>query len=971
MNAHALVAALVVGTVCGSVAIAGAEVRSGVSAPAPGYAIASWSTADGRSIGPVRALAQDRAGYLWVGTDGGLLRFDGFDFTNVNAIVDTPLPGVGVRALYYSPSDELWVGLADGGGIYCIRNGHVTGGPLKDVPGNVNTFADDPATHTLWAGHDGGLLKSQRGAWAAVPPSAGLPRSAVFHLRVDTSQLLVGSARGFFHGDRTGERFDAVPTPAETTVRDTLPSVDGSTWLTDPRSGLRRLDRPTPSTHPGRGTRFLKDSHGQLWLGTLGQGIWRIDVRTGDVVERVSMRDGLLNDGIGALLEDREQNLWVGTYEGLNRLTAHSVTPLLGLTLTSSVARGANGVMWVASTDGVSSFEATGDTRRQQLRPLQGVRTLYPDPTGRVWVATDDGLLRLDRNQTQSVVTPASEAYSRVTAITGDTRGTVWFADARKGLWSWSGGALAHVVMPPSYDGARVTALLARADGLWVAFEHGRLARLGVDNVFRVFEASDGFDHDTIYALHDGPQTGLWVAGTHGVSHFDGTRFVTLERPQGLPARRATGVVEDRDGGLWVALASIGIAHLGRPEVARALKDPHARLHPQVIDTSDGLAGMPTSLDSLTAATDDTGRLWFVTGRGLTVVDRTSAFTRPRTSGPARIEAAFADDHRLQPDHGLDVPAGTSRLRIVYTAVSLSTAEHTRFRYRLEGFDDDWHDAGANRQAVYTNLPPRQYRFVLQAEANDGAVTTTTADWSFRMAPRFYQTWSFYFLSAAIVAVTATGAWRMRLRHVRREYDIVLAERNRVSRELHDTLLQTMAGVALHVDAVATRLPKDTDAAHQLVSVRQAIEDGIVEARQVIWQMRTGGDNGDLVAALEAMAAHVTAGTPVRFRLRVIGAPRLVHDPVHRELLRIAQEAVTNAVRHGHPVSVSIELRYDENTLMLRVSDDGVGFDAPTASATHHFGLLTMQERTQQLGGHFQLTSTVGAGTQIEATVPL
>jgi signal transduction histidine kinase len=392
----------------------------------------------------------------------------------------------------------------------------------------------------------------------------------------------------------------------------------------------------------------------------------------------------------------------------------------------------------------------------------------------------------------------------------------------------------------------------------------------------------------------------------------------------------------------------------------------------QVTDTSDGLAGMPTALDSRNSARDAADRLWFVTGRGLTILDPATAFLRPRASGPVHIESVFADDRRIDVSPDITLPAGTSRLRIDYSAVSLSAPEHTRFRYKLEGFDQDWHAAGTIRQAVYTNLPPRQYRFLLQGEPNDGELQTTSTGWAFRIAPRFYQTWSFYLLAAVTLALVATGAWQLRLRHVRRELEIVYNERARVGRELHDTLLQTMAGVALHVDDVAKNLvPRGTSAERQLLSVRQSIEDGIVEARQVIWRMRGSGERGDLPSALEAMAAQLTSGTPVRFRLSVAGAPRPVDDHVHQELMRIAQEAAANAVNHGRPSSVGIELRYDTASLALRVVDDGTGFDAPRRDATPHFGLVTMQERTQHLGGHFRLTSAVGTGTQVEAVIPL
>jgi signal transduction histidine kinase/ligand-binding sensor domain-containing protein len=948
---------------------AGAVFAAGRVGIVHGYTVTSWSGGDALTLGPVRALAQDRNGYLWLGTDAGLIRFDGTHFTAADGFGAERLPKLSVHALLVSTDGDLWVGLGDGGGIYHLHDGHVVdGGSQPGIPGSVNALAQD-ASGTIWAGHDNGLERLQNGRWAAVRDNgAHMPR--VVHLRVQRSTLLIGTANGLLAREASGEvtRLGAW----DDTVRGSAEGTRGDLWITDPLRGFRRLhgDDGRPRALAGRGSELLLDGHGMLWLATIGQGLWRIDEHRPSSIERLTVQNGLLTNGIWSLLEDREGNLWVGTHEGLSRLTRHTMMPLEDLGVTSTVVRGVGNSMWAASTDGVIELQP-GDAGEpiRRVVPLRGVRTLHLDARGRLWVATARGIGQLRGDTFSPIPVPAGLLFHRVTAITSDAEQVLWFSDAAQGLWTWDGMRLRPRDIPQELRPLRLVSLHADAHGsLWMAFEGGLLAERHADGTVRSFGAADGLQHTTINGLY--PATaGLWITGDHGLTLFDGRRFVTFGREQGLPSRRANGVVEDRDGTIWVTMGDVGLARIQRAQFDRATQSRGYHAEVQVFDTSDGMAGMPTALDSRTAASDEKGRLWFVTGRGLTVVEPRIAANRPRASGTVRVEEALVDDQRLETAPDAELPSGTTRIRIDYTAVNLTAPERARFRYRLDGFDDEWRLAGSRRQAFYTNLPPRSYRFHVQAQTSDGSWEPVPATWAFSIAPRFYQTRTFAALCTLGGLLIVAAAWQVRLRQVRREFALVLAERGRLSREIHDTLLQSMVGVALKIDSIAKGRP---DADPALTSVRHDIEDCIVEARQSIWDMRAGTHiEGELITALEAAGARATAGSGVRFRLVVSGTPRRCGPSIESELLRIAQEALANAVRHAQAGSVTLDLCYDTSSVTMRVVDDGSGFEAATTTATPHFGLITMRERAEHLGGQFRLTTASGAGTTIETIIPL
>jgi signal transduction histidine kinase/ligand-binding sensor domain-containing protein len=940
-----------------------------------GYALTSWTDGDGVPLGTVYAIGQDRDGYLWIGTDAGLLRFDGVRFTLWNSLADTRLPPSPASALCVARDGSLWVGLM-GDGVRRIRG--LQWRPEDQPQGTLGAVTDLTEDHrgTIWAISDAGLFRVRNGRWEPMPILWNDRDALVQRLFVGShGELWVSTGRGgVFQWVETTGQFQRM---AAGFTWDVHEDAQGTIWTTDIVAGFKRLGEPSPRPEPfaGSGYRLAHDRQGNLWIATLGEGLWRarVDKTSTRTIERTVLRTGLSSDSVQSLLEDRDGNIWVGTTAGLHRLTERKLTPIEDVGFVVDVAPGDNGSAEAGTTNGLINFSMIpGQWQRARNAPRgPALRTLFRDAQGSLWIGTNDGAWRLSRGVFTRVPLPKPPTTA-ITLITSAARGGVWLG-YDNWLYRWDGRAITRLEISPGHGVNQITQAHTDTSGrLWVAFDQGKVGFVDAGGAFHPVDSHEGIANGTQAFFEDRARV-LWAAGSSGVSRVAEGHVATVNRDNGLPANRVWSIVEDDDRYLWLSVDR-GLVRVSRDELVKAADDRAHRIQFKLYDTSDGLAGAP--LGNTRSARGSDGRLWFVRGGGLTEVDpkHLGPIEAP-ISVPVRIEAAIANEERLKPDPLTSLPAGTRRLQINYTAVALNAANKIRFRYRLDGFDTDWVEAGARRQAFYTNLSPGRYRFLVEANSEDGTWTTANAAWAFAIRPAFYQTNWFYAASFAGVALLVAGVWRIRLRRVRREFGLVLAERARLSREIHDTLLQSLVGVALQFDGIANALDGSSSAArNQLVRIRRHVEAYIREARQSIWDLRSPVlEARDLPSALRDFGRRAAAGTPVRFAATITGTPRQCSAKVENHLLRIGQEAVTNAVRHAHATRITLEMRFEDASVTLRVCDDGRGFEYeyPTHDGDNHYGLTTMRERAEELGGRFTVATGVGRGTAVETVVPI
>lgn len=946
-----------------------------------GYTFTSWSRKDGLT-GPVWAITQDANGFLWLGTDAALVRFDGARFTTWEGIGGQPLPRQPIRALHVSPAGTLWLGLGGPGGIARIDNRTVSVFPFADGehPGVVTSFIEDPSG-TMWASGSTGLYRLNQNRWQRIGGEDGLPVDAPVNAYIDRGGALwVSTADGLYRRDQYASgrftRLEPSLDPQRTLAFSE--DADGRVWATDSLVGFRALgDGPAlRGAEAGRGYRLLHDRDSTLWVATIGQGLWRVHPadtpRAPLLVERATVLSGLSSDAVRTVFEDRDGNIWAGTTDGVDRLVPYRVVPWTNLGLVNTIDATSDGRVWAGTADALIPFRrgTAGWTPEETRIPIRGATAIRGAATGELWVATANALYRVVGTTVTPMQPPRSPRALSIEALATDQHGNAWIVTTAGDIMRTEGTTLRVIDQVPELRAVRTNAALVdRADHLWVSYGTTKIGVVGGRGEFHTFNEA-GLGTGPHYDLYEDAAGAIWISGSDGLSRYADGRFTFAGPANGLPTGGVFSITQDARNALWLSTPA-GILRLTPDEFTRASTSPQYVMRFRTYDTSDGLAGYPVTLGDRNAVQASDGSLWFVTSRGISVADP-RRLTPQRPTPFVAIDEARADDARFE---GTELPPGTSKIEILFTAPELTSPLKTRFRYRLEGFDQDWIDAGTERSALYTNLSPREYTFRVAVSQDDGRWSETEATWAFTLVPRFYQTWWFPVLVVATVAALVWLAWQVRVRQLRRQFALVLGERVRLSRELHDTLLQSLVGVALEFDAVSKSLDSSPQVARQrVIRIREQVEEYIREARRSIWSLRSPAlETGDIIDALKDSAARATSGHDVAFSFEQLGDRRRLPSAVEHQLLRIGQEAMLNAVRHSGASRITMRLVFEPSTVRLRITDDGRGFDTTRSpeGTTDHYGLTTMGERAQQAGGTLTITSAAGAGTTVEAIVPI
>jgi signal transduction histidine kinase/ligand-binding sensor domain-containing protein len=938
-----------------------------------GYSIVSWSDEDGRPLGSVYAIAQDLDGYLWVGTDAGLVRFDGWRLARWETISSARLPASPVSALFVSHDGILWVGFRDGA-VRQIRERSILSDVATEAAGLVADIAED-GHHIIWAVAGGELRRWTGDRWARVPIQQN--RSAVVSVSIARDgTLLVGTTTALYRRDT---EHDAFKTVLSGWAWDASEDSRGTLWVTDTSAGFKQANGSNGRIHPlnGNGYRMLHDRGGNLWVATIGEGLWRVpfDGAGKTVVEKASLYSGLLSDSIHSLIEDREGNIWIGTTAGLQRLTERKVTPVVNLGLVTSIEATGDSGVWVGTGDAVIRL-SPGATEWKQDRLADPVapyvRGLHRDVHGALWIFANQGLFKMTGRRVETISLAELDTTTPIVRITSDAHGRIWLSDGSH-LITWDGQRASPVPRPSDLAVKRISVIFGDSKArLWIAFAGGALATVE-DGRWRVFGAAEGWTgvHRSVYDVFEDEHGVVWILGTGGLTRFSEGVFATLDRRAGLPSSGIGAITDDQSDGLWLNM-DVGLVRVTRKAFDHALANPSQRLQYDLYDSSDGVAGAP--ILNVRARRGSDGTLWFVRGGGLTAVAPRALGRARDTRVPVMIEGALADEARLEPVSGAALAPGTRRVQINYTALTLRAPNRMRFRYRLDGFDPDWVDVGSRRQAFYTNLPPREYTFHVEATTDENAWNGAAATWGFRIRPMFYQTRWFYLIGLLSIALAAVAGWQVRERLIRRQFSAVLGERTRLSREIHDTLLQNMIGVALQFDELAESVGAlSADARNKLIRARKQAEGHIREARQSIWDLRSPSlERRELTTALRDVMARTLQDTTIQFEATTVGTPRQFSAQIENALLRIGQEAVTNSMRHANASHIRVELRFDQEGVVLGIHDNGCGFDVPDtiAAMNGHYGLISMQERAEDIEARFSIVSSKGQGTDVEVSVP-
>jgi signal transduction histidine kinase/ligand-binding sensor domain-containing protein len=980
----------------------------------------SWTQREGAPP-TINDISQAPDGSLWLGSGEGLYRFDGFTFERIRAIDgDSPAP-TEVYALLATENGDLWIGTSFSGAIL-LRNGVAKHFPkFEGIPLNTTVwgFVKD-SDGTIWAATAAGLQRFDGSQWRSVGKAWGVPEGVAFSLQIDSNGTLWAETfeQGLFRLKRGLHLFERLADLQQKNLSFGQ-SPSGEYWAStsfgicplaevlDGTAGPHCLvhdDWSAVSPVSGNFNIFTFDNRGNLWTRSARSGgIRRLNAaafrdafgpgRPEGQGESFTRRDGLTSDLIQSIFRDRRDgSIWVGTDRGLDHFREPSFLPAVPTPGVASfgVQAQKDGRVWISSIDGGGLWTASpqGMTTARLTGPEFNIESLYETRRGTLWFATlsPAGVLSIasiqdgpDNGRTTGLpLTPELQSQV-VQSIAEDRDGAVWVSFIPHGLAKWFGGRWIDDGGLPGLPKAWAVILNATPDGkLWAGYMNGEAALIDGTSV-RTFSVNDGLNIGPVAAILSG-RSGCWLAGPNGLAHFDGQRFHILSEANNRPFSGITGIAQARNGDLWLN-AWDGVRLVAAAELKEAQRNPAYAVHSDLYDLTDGLPSVPQRIRPFpTAVSSPDGRIWFGLRAGVVSVDPEDPGLRSPVP-PVSIVRAIADGKTIDAENAR-LAARTKNLEIDYGAVSLNRASRVRFRYRLEGVDAGWRDAGSRRQAFYNDLPPGNYRFVVSASNGDNLWNEPGATMNMKVVPAFDQTIWFRVSCGVAFSALLWALYRYRLYQIKRKFDARLeervGERTRIARDLHDTLLQSFQALLFRFQAVRElHRTRPAEAEETLESALDQAAQAITEGREAVQGLRASRvETNDLAVAIkslgEQLAAEVIGHPSAGMSVEVEGKSRTVHPIVRDEIYRIAGEALRNAFRHAEANQIEVELHYDERRLRLRVRDNGKGIDPEFLTPQGregHFGMHGMRERAKLISGKLTVWTAPGSGTEIELSV--
>jgi ligand-binding sensor domain-containing protein/signal transduction histidine kinase len=955
------------------------------SSPLDAYTERKWQMQDGLPEQIVQAFAQTADHYLWIGTTGGLLRFDGASFVLYDRESTPAFRDNNIFCLTVSRDNSLWIGI-EGGGLIRYRDGIFHAFSTNDGLSNAFVRAiEQDSKGQIWIGTDDGLFRLEGEQLERIDGTESVPRVAVHTIYEDRSgHLWVGGSKLLRLEGAAATEFRLQGEASQNRVKSVLETEDGTVWA-GTVSGLQRMSaselaKQTNSRGFERvsgfnGTvRFLREtSDGRLWIGTIGHGL---HIYSHKQFSAITAPNKLPSNTVLNLFEDVEKNIWVGTQAGMLRL---SQTPVRTVELPDASDSDAETVyqdfdndVWIAAAN---LFRFQKDKATPYRFPaLAGVRVrnVFRDREGTLWIGTDGrGVYHLVGKQLVHYTTRQGLVNNFVRAFLQSRDGSVWIA-TDEGVSRWTKNTLANYQMSDGLCYFSTRSLLEDRNGdLWIGTDHG-VSRLH-NNKFESDDVVRALQDEKVWAIHQDPDGGLWFGTRNGgLYRWQSAKLTHYTVAQGLASNSIYELLEDLHGKLWVS-GPDGISVMNRRDLETIVDHPESRVPVTLYGISEGLETIQMCGGEKPAGILTTeGEVWFPSSKGPVRVSTDQP--EPSNPAPVVIDRVLVD--------GLQVPAGRrlslrptiAKLELHYGVVLLRSQERINFRYILDGFDKNWSDASAARTAYYTNLPPGRYHFRVAAYEMNNPAQIAETSLEIVQEPHFYRTFWFLGLCLVLAAGAVLGIYRVRLGQLRARFQAVLDERNRLAREMHDTLIQGCVGVSALLEAQSSIGHAEKSNGHDLLEyARTQIRSTIDEARQAVWNLRQNSSAvASLAPQLEAMSQQISQefGIPVGFR--TVGKRFGLDQSAVHDLLMVTREALYNAVRHGQPHRVQVEVCYEERCCRVKISDDGSGFDfaSVASSSTGHYGLIGMRERVERIGGKLILNSRIGSGTDLLIEVP-
>ncbi len=955
------------------------------------YMHTSWRTQDASLPAGMYHITQTSDGFLWfLSLPADIYRFDGVRFLPWH--LPSSLSIDRSMNIFADHAGGLWVlGTRD-----VVRLKGTTASSRFQLEAGMFQSVSEAADNSLWVAQrdsDAPLCHLSDGAKKCFGKPDGIPIS-------DVQSVLADGSGGFWLGGRSGALIHWHSGISEMyKVGDDIQSLalgaDGTLWVgiqaEGPGRGLQQLKdgavkpfvTPTFNGSSCDVGALMFDRNGNLWVGSVGKGIFRIH---GNTVEHYDHTNGLSGDSVWALFEDREGIIWAGSTSGIDSFRDPAVVTFsqvegLGKDLPAGILASRDGTLWVAnegSLDHIVNGQVSSIRANHGLPGNQATR-LLEDHAGNLWVGVDDRLYVFKDGRFRRIPEPNHQPLGMVYGLIEDTDGNIWAACASspKKLARIRDFQVREQLLVPQIPAAWMLAPDPRG-GIWIATRKGDLVRFrqGVQQTFQLNPKAKNPGPHEIFGLADGSVLAAFDDGFMGFREGKVQRMTTKN---GLPCDFVISFVKDQEKRWWL-YTRCGVVEFSDSELQRWWSNPETIVQSHFYDRFDGAQPNVPSFKGSDVSPD--GRVWFTSGIVVQMVDPSILSRKAAWPADTYIESLVADRREFEARQGLKVPPNPRDLQIDYTSPAFTIPQQVNFRYRLEPYDHDWHDAGTRRQAFYTDLVPRKYSFRVMASNSDGLWNENAAQLDFSIAPAYYQTNWFRVLCAAIFLSLLWMLYYLRIRRLQHQFELSLharvSERTRIARDLHDTLLQSFHGLLLRFQIVSELLPhRAVDAKEKLDSAINQAAEAITEGRDAVQALRDSTvQNNDLALAISTLGEELTADSTERrptFRVAVEGESRNLHPIVRDEIYKIAAESLRNAIRHSRARHIEVEIRYDNEQFRLRVRDDGRGIDPAILSgqsSAGHYGMPGMRERATLAGGKLVVWSQVDAGTEVELCIP-
>lgn len=918
------------------------------------------------------AMAQTPDGFLWIATQNGLYRFDGVHFDNS---VTRLLPTTSIFSLYSEPNGDLWIGYTFGGASV-LHEGKISNIPASNLPGgSVIGFARSTG-NTLWIATTRGVVWQKGDHWVRAGPSQGYlghqPQwlgkvdGQIYLFDTDTAYVLDQHDNQFRPVDFLQAKHDLIGLATGVALNKSEPY-----WAS------------------------LRDPSGALWFTREDQeGISRSRWSNGNSAaseEHFNRRDGLTGQFVLIYFMDRESNVWVATEGGIDRFSVGKFTPVrfpnnVPNDVTNiAIAADAKGGVWVGS------LREYGLYIKDDQNPVRvagfglGADCAAVSLRGVVWMPGRNDLETYDGSRVKHIAPPpdtltdsrGERVLQACQGIAEDAAGNVWASIAKAGVfrlssetWTLNGGLKA---LP---DGPAIRVLADESGRIWLTYPGNRIAVVDHDQVTS-YNIKHGLKVGNVLALYV-RGAHAWATGDNGVGYLSRSGTCTSLIGRGGNAfRDVSGVVETPAGELWLN-GPDGVYRILADEIAKWLKQPGYTPAYELFTQADGINGVPLTIrpgPTMVQSTD--GRIWVATKQNLSWID--PAHIRRNMIAPdVAITSLTSGSSRWLAPAETSLPPNSRGIHIAYTAPSLSMPERVHFKYRLKGVDQGWQDDGGRREAFYTNMQPGSYRFEVLAFNEDDIASPQPTTLDFTIMPAYYQMAWFKALAACVIVLALWLVYVLRLRFIERRYRLLMierhSERERIARDLHDTLLQGMQGILLQIETLSNSRDLSDTQRQRVAKIEKKMRESLIEGRDAISALRQAeSDHADLIGRLKAISTDAAAHSDTRLSVVVDGEPRSLCVTHCEEMIAIVRESVINAFKHAQAEWVVVSVNYTDDALTVDVTDNGIGITEEKIHAKQiegHWGIAGMRERATKLGGRLTIRRANPRGTTVELVLP-